>query len=217
MDTLHTVLRSIRGETKARRDHLDVFREFLDHLDRARGARQPRARPARRKAGPRTTGAGQEQARQALSTPSLLSSSQAGIQTLQPLSAMVRGAATSTRLTMGPPHPSDARAPSPQGGGRDGCDRKAISCSHLRRTHRRLRVRARTTIEPDGTVEGYASLFGEIDQARDMVMRGAFADDACLSRRPPHPDAVPARPGRTGRRLAGAARGSARAVTRAAG
>jgi len=34
---------------------------------------------------------------------------------------------------------------------------------------------ARTSIEPDGTVEGYASLFGEIDQARDMVMRGAFA------------------------------------------
>jgi hypothetical protein len=34
----------------------------------------------------------------------------------------------------------------------------------------------RTTVEPDGTVEGYASLFGEIDQARDMVMRGAFAD-----------------------------------------
>ncbi len=39
MDTLHTVLRSIQGsskaETKSRRDHLDVFREFLDHLDRA--------------------------------------------------------------------------------------------------------------------------------------------------------------------------------------
>jgi uncharacterized protein len=34
----------------------------------------------------------------------------------------------------------------------------------------------RTTIDTDGTVEGYASLFGEIDQARDMVMRGAFAD-----------------------------------------
>ncbi len=34
---------------------------------------------------------------------------------------------------------------------------------------------ARTTIDADGTVEGYASLFGEIDQARDMVMRGAFA------------------------------------------
>jgi len=33
----------------------------------------------------------------------------------------------------------------------------------------------RTTIDRDGTVEGYASLFGEIDQARDMVMRGAFA------------------------------------------
>ena len=35
---------------------------------------------------------------------------------------------------------------------------------------------ARTTIDADGTVEGYASLFGEIDQARDMVMRGAFAE-----------------------------------------
>ena len=34
MDTLHTVLRSIRGETKAPRDHLHVFREFLGHLDR---------------------------------------------------------------------------------------------------------------------------------------------------------------------------------------
>lgn len=33
----------------------------------------------------------------------------------------------------------------------------------------------RTTIDADGTVEGYASLFGESDQARDMVMRGAFA------------------------------------------
>ena len=33
----------------------------------------------------------------------------------------------------------------------------------------------RTRIESDGTVEGYASLFGEIDQARDMVMAGAFA------------------------------------------
>jgi HK97 family phage prohead protease len=36
-------------------------------------------------------------------------------------------------------------------------------------------------IAPDGTVEGYASLFGEIDQARDMVMPGAF--EASLRRR----------------------------------
>jgi HK97 family phage prohead protease len=35
--------------------------------------------------------------------------------------------------------------------------------------------RPATRIEPDGTVEGYASLFGEIDAARDMVMPGAFA------------------------------------------
>ena len=42
MDTLHTVLRSIRGETKAqpRNNHLTVFREFLDHLERA--SRKPR-------------------------------------------------------------------------------------------------------------------------------------------------------------------------------
>jgi HK97 family phage prohead protease len=37
-------------------------------------------------------------------------------------------------------------------------------------------LRPRATIEPDGTVEGYASVFGEIDQARDMVMPGAFAE-----------------------------------------
>jgi HK97 family phage prohead protease len=35
--------------------------------------------------------------------------------------------------------------------------------------------RPRTRIADDGTVEGYASLFGEIDAARDMVMPGAFA------------------------------------------
>jgi hypothetical protein len=56
MDTLHTVLRSIRGETKSRRDHLDVFREFLDHLDRAakrrtteRAAKTPRSKTKRGK------------------------------------------------------------------------------------------------------------------------------------------------------------------------
>lgn len=36
-------------------------------------------------------------------------------------------------------------------------------------------ARPRATIDADGTVEGYASLFGEIDQGRDMVMPGAFA------------------------------------------
>ena len=41
MDGLHDVLRSVRRESKARRDHLDVFREFLDHLDRAARRQQP--------------------------------------------------------------------------------------------------------------------------------------------------------------------------------
>ena len=53
MDNLHNVLRSIR-ETKARPDHLTVFREFLNHLDRAakRAKRAParKAKPAKRRA-----------------------------------------------------------------------------------------------------------------------------------------------------------------------
>ena len=42
-------------------------------------------------------------------------------------------------------------------------------------------TRPAAAIDGDGTVEGYASLFGEIDQARDMVMPGAF--DASLRSR----------------------------------
>jgi len=49
MDTLHTVLRTIRGESKSRRDHLTVFREFLGHLDRI-GRRPPRPRDAKKTA-----------------------------------------------------------------------------------------------------------------------------------------------------------------------
>jgi HK97 family phage prohead protease len=33
---------------------------------------------------------------------------------------------------------------------------------------------ARLALTPDGVIEGYASLFGALDQARDMVMPGAF-------------------------------------------
>lgn len=40
--------------------------------------------------------------------------------------------------------------------------------------------RPRAAIHADGSVEGYASLFGEIDQARDMVMPGAFARTLAL-------------------------------------
>jgi hypothetical protein len=48
MDTLHNVLRSIH-ETKARPDHLSVFREFLGHLDKIsrRAAKRPPARKAK--------------------------------------------------------------------------------------------------------------------------------------------------------------------------
>lgn len=49
MDNLHTVMRSIRGETKARRDHLTVFREFLNHLERITKSRAKAARAGRGK------------------------------------------------------------------------------------------------------------------------------------------------------------------------
>jgi hypothetical protein len=45
-------------------------------------------------------------------------------------------------------------------------------------SHEQLALQAsrpKTRIADDGTVEGYASLFGEIDAARDMVMPGAFS------------------------------------------
>jgi phage baseplate assembly protein W len=53
VDSLHTVLRTIRGERKKRPDHLTVFREFLDQLDRVGRAPLPRSvrnKTARRKA-----------------------------------------------------------------------------------------------------------------------------------------------------------------------
>jgi len=34
MDTNNTVPSSVRRETEDKRDHLDIFREFLDHLGR---------------------------------------------------------------------------------------------------------------------------------------------------------------------------------------
>ncbi len=49
MDTLHTMLRSIRGEAKSGRTHLTVFREFLSHLDkinRKQAARPAQSRPS---------------------------------------------------------------------------------------------------------------------------------------------------------------------------
>ncbi len=46
MDNLHSVIRSIRSETKSRRDHLSVFREFLHHLDRV-ARRAPRGKAAK--------------------------------------------------------------------------------------------------------------------------------------------------------------------------
>jgi hypothetical protein len=56
MDTLHTVLRSIRSESKSRRDHLSVFREFLDHLDRVTRSRagRPRATGTKTNGAPRS-------------------------------------------------------------------------------------------------------------------------------------------------------------------
>jgi hypothetical protein len=49
METLHSVIRTIRGETKTRRDHLTVFREFLNQLDRV--SRRAPKREAKAKRG----------------------------------------------------------------------------------------------------------------------------------------------------------------------
>ncbi len=43
----------------------------------------------------------------------------------------------------------------------------------------------RTTIDVDGAVEGYASVFGVVDPARDMMLPGAFARTLRSARRIP--------------------------------
>ncbi len=47
MDDLHTMLRSISGETKAKTQHLTVFREFLAHLEKIQHKAPVRARNAK--------------------------------------------------------------------------------------------------------------------------------------------------------------------------
>ena len=51
MDTLHTVMRTIRTETKSSPDHFNVFREFLRHLDSIQ--RKAPVKPSRSKTPPR--------------------------------------------------------------------------------------------------------------------------------------------------------------------
>jgi hypothetical protein len=55
MAHLHTVLRSLRGETKSRQ-HLAVFREFFGHLDRLGRKPAKRAAPPPRAKTPRARG-----------------------------------------------------------------------------------------------------------------------------------------------------------------
>ena len=56
METLHSVIRTIRGETRTRRDHLTVVREFLNQLDRASRRAPKREAKAKRKSGKRRRG-----------------------------------------------------------------------------------------------------------------------------------------------------------------
>jgi hypothetical protein len=48
LDTLHTVLRTIRTETKSGKDHLNVFRESLAYLDQLQRKAPPRRKQAKR-------------------------------------------------------------------------------------------------------------------------------------------------------------------------
>jgi len=55
MDTLHSMMRALQGDTKSGTRHLNVFREFLRHLDSiqrkapAKSAHKPASKPARAK------------------------------------------------------------------------------------------------------------------------------------------------------------------------
>ncbi|HEY0330233.1 MAG TPA: hypothetical protein VGC77_14180 [Rhodopseudomonas sp.] len=49
METLHTVLRALRSETKASTGHLTAFREFLAHLNQPPRAPMAHAKPATRR------------------------------------------------------------------------------------------------------------------------------------------------------------------------
>jgi hypothetical protein len=48
METFIAVLRSVHRETEERHDHLDIFREFLDHLGRS-VRRSDHSKPADRR------------------------------------------------------------------------------------------------------------------------------------------------------------------------
>ena len=52
MDKLHTMLRTISGETKSDQRHLTVFREFLSHLDQIQ--RKAPVKPVRTRTKPPT-------------------------------------------------------------------------------------------------------------------------------------------------------------------
>ncbi len=171
MDTLHNVLRSIRRETKSQPDHLSVFREFLGHLDRA--AKRAKRAPARK--------AKAQAAREDLiacsprtpSHPPLEGEGRCSRERAAGWGADLTSDSMLAISSSTPPRIAslrDALRPSPSRG--------RVKEERMLAPHQQLALqvfRARTTIDPDGTVEGYASLFGEIDAARDMVMPGAFA------------------------------------------
>ena len=170
MDNLHHVLRSILG------DEGEVGSP--ERVPRISGPPRPH-RPPRRETPARAQGEARSarertkrRGSRALRLPSPLrggSARSAGVGVMQwspfglhpqPLPARGRGA---HRVCC-------TAAPSHRAARREG--------SRMLAPHEQLALqvfRPRTRIEEDGTVEGYASLFGEIDAARDMVMPGAFA------------------------------------------
>jgi uncharacterized protein len=59
-------------------------------------------------------------------------------------------------------------------GGTDSLDRNRLGCDPLQREVK-LAPAELSAVEADGSFAGYASLFGEADLGRDIVVRGAFA------------------------------------------
>ena len=161
MDTLHTVLRDLRGEAPPRRDHLAVFREFLDHLDRVGKQSRPRQAKGGKRAG-----------RAAAAT------ARAERQDGCPFRSLPGGVRAPPHHSLSnSPHPVSSLARKPT----LGSDPRAGLFPRAGRGEGTLMLapsdfsRPSVRIDADGSVEGYASLFGEVDQARDMVMPGAFA------------------------------------------
>ena len=190
MDTLHTVLRSIRGETKSsRREHLSVFREFLDHLDRIS------RRGGKRAPAPRGKTAWARQARRG----------KAPVNPLRGGRANALAANAGARPAHSHSEPDCSRRATHVLRARDGEGMNIMLALH--RDHRGRTV---PPAHEDRCRRHGRRLCQPVRRDRPGARHGdagRVRADAEAARTAPHPDAVPARPVGAGRCVARTARG----------